>query len=497
MATVDAKTSQQALNMIMSAIGLRESDHKANVTIQGKDPILASRHRFGELMAAAQAAFGMALSHLWQLRGGRAQDVTTNVRNAVHQHHGIAFMRQNGRELPFTDYGSGVGVDSPMSGEFYPTRDGRFVKIELFYPRLRDAMFKVLKCAPSQRAVEAAIMQWDGEALELAIREESGAIGMVRSAEEWLAHPVGRRLAAKPVVEVEKIGDSDPIPLPQGCDMPLQGIRVLDCTHVIGGPVTGRTLAEFGADVLHLSKPNYPDHVNWRLETDIGKRAAYCDFNNQADTRRFFDLLQTADVFTCSYLNLDQRGISPRRLATSRPGIISHELRCFDFEGEWANFRGFDMIAVAVSGYVDAEGAIDAPIMPLQVIFADYLAAYAGAAGVAAALYRRATEGGSYQVRVSLTRMCMWAQELGLLDGSALNGAHAFADIARDTDVPVNNIGSPFGEITYLPSMIDMPDIKPHFVRGTQPLGSSLLEWDETATAPEHEAALSAVGARL
>ena len=410
MATVDTPTSQQALDKILSAIGMRESAYKGKVTIEGKDPILASRHRFGEVMAAAQAAFGMALGELWELRGGKPQDVTTNVRKAVHQHHGVAFMRQNGRQLPFTDYGSGVGVDSPMSAEFYPTRDGRFVKIELFYPRLRDAMFKVLKCAPTQRAVEAAIMQWDGEALELAIRGEAGAIGMVRTADEWRAHPVGRRLSLKPVVEIEKIGESDPVPLPPGLNKPLEGIRVLDCTHVIGGPVTARTLAEFGADVLHLSKPNYPDHMNWRLETDIGKRAAYCDFDNEEDTRKFFGLLQSADVFTCSYLNLDQRGISPKRLATSRPGIISHELRCFDFEGEWANFRGFDMLAVAVSGYVDAEGAVDAPIMPLQVIFADYLAAYVGSAAVAAALHRRAIEGGSYQVRVSLTRMCMWAQ---------------------------------------------------------------------------------------
>jgi crotonobetainyl-CoA:carnitine CoA-transferase CaiB-like acyl-CoA transferase len=477
MAKVDSKTSQQALDMILSAIGLAESKYKGVVTIRGKDPILSSRHRFGELMAAAQVAFGMALSELWQLRGGKAQNVTTDVRHAVHQHHGIAFMRQNGRQLPFTDFGIGAGVDSALSAEFYPTRDGRFVKIELYYPRLRDAMYKVLKCAPTQRAVEAAIMQWDAEALERAIREESGAIGVVRTAEEWLAHPVGRRLAAKPVVEIEKIGDSDPIPMPKGLTKPLDGIRVLDCTHVVGGPVTARTLAEFGADVLHLSKPNYPDHMNWRLETDIGKRAAYCDFDVESDKRRFFEMLNDADVFTCSYLNLDQRGISPRRLAASKPGIIAHELRCFDFEGEWANFRGFDMMAVTVSGYVDSEGAVDAPLMPVQVIFADYLAAYVGAAAVAAALYRRSIEGGSYQVRVSLTRMCMWAQEIGLLDHSALNGTLPFADIATQKDLPLAKIASPFGEVTYLPSLIDMPDIKPGYVRGTQPLGSSLMEW--------------------
>lgn len=189
MASVDSKTTQQALNMILAAIGLKESNCKGKVTIHGKDPIMASRHRFGELMAAAQAAFGMALSELWQLRGGKPQNVSTSVHNAVHQHHGIAFMRQNGRKLPFTDYGNNAGVDSPMSGEFYPTRDGRFVKIELYYPRLRDAMFKVLKCAPTQRAVEAAIMQRDAEALERAIREESGAIGVVRTAAPRLFNP--------------------------------------------------------------------------------------------------------------------------------------------------------------------------------------------------------------------------------------------------------------------------------------------------------------------
>lgn len=477
MAQVDTPTVQKSLDMILSAIGRKEQQFKGTATIEGQDPYLASRHRFGELMAAAQAALGLALGDIWVARGGKPQTVRTSVRNAVHQHHGVAFMRQNGRQLPFTDYGTGGGVDSPLSGEFYPTRDGRFVKIELFYPRLRDAMYKVLKCAPTQRAVEAAIMQWDGEALERAIREESGAIGMVRSAEEWRLHPVGQRLARKPVIEVQKIGDSDPIPLPKGLDKPLSGIRVLDCTHVIGGPVTARTLAEFGADVLHLSKPNYPDHLNWRLETDIGKRAAYCDFDVEADNRQFFNLLQKADVFTCSYLNLDQRGISPKRLAAARPGIISHELRCFDFEGEWANFRGFDMIAVAVSGYVDSEGAIDAPIMPLQVIFADYLAAYCGAAGVAAALLRRAEEGGSYQVRVSLTRMCMWAQEIGLLPGAAMNGTKPFADVVREANLPLATVDGPFGTISYLPSMIQMPDIKPGFVRSTQPLGSSLLEW--------------------
>ncbi len=135
------------------------------------------------------------------------------------------------------------------------------------------------------------------------------------------------------------------------------------------------------------------------------------------------------------------------------------------------------MLAVAVSGYVDEEGAVDAPLMPVQNIYADYLAGYVGAAAVTAALLRRAEEGGSYQVRVSLTRMCMWAQDVGLLDRGALDGTRPWADVVKEADLPVETIDGPFGEITYLPSLIEMTDVRPGFDRSTQPLGSSRLDW--------------------
>jgi hypothetical protein len=481
MADVQSSSVQKALDTLNEAIGQSESDYQGKVEITGREPVLASRHRFGELMAASQAALGMNLGRIWQARGGQPQDVKTDVTNGVHQHHGVAFLRQNDKQIGFTDYGAPGSFDDPVGGEFYPTADGRFIKFELFYPRLRDAVFKVLKCAPERAAVEAAVMQWKAEELETAIRGEGGAVGVVRSPEEWRSHPVGARLAAKPVVEVTKIGDSAPIPLPSGLPTdgrPLAGVKVLDSTHVIGGPITARTLAEFGADVLHLSRIDYPDHMNWRMETDLGKRSAYCDFRDPGDHEQFFRLLQDADVFTCSYIDLDQKGISPKTLATAKPGIISHELRCYDFEGEWANFRGFDMLAVAVSGYVDVEGSADAPLMPVQDIFADYLAGYVGAAAITSALLLRALHGGSYQVRVSLTRMAMWAQEIGLIDAAvAYDGTKPWKDLVAEADLPVESIDSPFGKITYLPSLISMTDVHGAFDRGTEPLGSSPLQW--------------------
>ena len=481
MAKVDAASSQRALDMLQQAIDQREADYPGEVTIRNADPLLASRHRFGEVMAAAQASLGMNLGRIWQERGGEVQDVTADAHLGVHQHHGVAYLRQNGRELGFTDYGAPGTFDDEVGSEFYSTRDGKFIKFEMLYPRLRDAVYRVLKCAPTARAVEQAVGTWDADALERALRDEGAAVGVVRSAQEWRVHPVGARLAAKPVVELTKIGDSDPIPLPDGLPSdrrPLRGINVLDCTHVIGGPITARTLAEFGANVLHISRIDYPDHLNWRLETDIGKRAAYCDLQDPDDRQTFFRLLQDADVFTCSYLNLDQKGVSPKALATAKPGIVAHELRCFDFEGEWANFRGFDMLAVAVSGYVDEEGAVDAPLMPVQNIFADYLAGYVGAAAVTSALLKRADVGGSYQVRVSLTRMCMWAQDVGLLDADALDGTRPWSDLIKEAELPVETIDGPFGEITYLPSLLEMTDVTPGFDRSTQPLGSSALTWE-------------------
>lgn len=99
MATVDSPSTQQALDMIQAAIGRREDRYAATVTITGQDPVLASRHRFGGFMAAAQASLGMALGDIWQVRGGAPQPVATDVTHAVHQHHGIAFMRQNGHQV--------------------------------------------------------------------------------------------------------------------------------------------------------------------------------------------------------------------------------------------------------------------------------------------------------------------------------------------------------------------------------------------------------------
>lgn len=170
---------------------------------------------------------------------------------------------------------------------------------------------------------------------------------------------------------------------------------MLDSTHVIGGPITARTLAEFGADVLHLSRIDF-DHMNWRMETDIGKRAAYCDFRDPADHARFAQLLQEADVFTCSFLNLDQKGVSPKTLATMKPGIIApRACAATTSRANGPTSAGSTCWPSRSRGMSTSRAPSTPSMMPVQAIFADYLAGYVGAAAVASALLKRADDGGA------------------------------------------------------------------------------------------------------
>ena len=139
----------------------------------------------------------------------------------------------------------------------YKTRDRRFVRLHTNFPHHREAVCKVLNCRPERDDVQAALMQWDGEAFETAAYAGGGVVAMMRSYDEWSGLPQAQALAALPLVQIEKIGEAAPRPWPAG-NRPLAGLRVLDLSRVIAGPVAGRTLAAHGADVLLVSGPDLP-----------------------------------------------------------------------------------------------------------------------------------------------------------------------------------------------------------------------------------------------
>src|SRR4029077_8986610 len=151
--------------------------------------------------------------------------------------------------------------------------------------------------------------------------------------------------------------------------------------------------------------------------------SAWLDLNQPDARHKAYELAAGADVFVESYRTrkISNLGLSPEELAARRPGIVYASARCYTYDGPWANRAGFDMEALCVTGFTTEEGTPEQPAFPPTHVMNDYSAGYLGAAGVQAALIRRAKEGGSYHVRVNLARCAMWFMSLGKFDKNAPN----------------------------------------------------------------------------
>src|SRR3981189_3470667 len=191
------------------------------------------------------------------------------------------------------------GKGSPMAWDaiagVYKTRDQRFVRLHTNFPHHRDAVCKVLNCEPERDEVQAALMGWDGEAFETAAYAGGCVVAMMRSHEEWSALPDAKALAALPPVSIEKIGEAASKPWPAG-DRPLAGLRVLDLSRVIAGPVAGRTLAAPGADVLLLSGPDLPSLPGLTIDNGRGKLTSLIELKSEQGRSSLRDLLAQADI---------------------------------------------------------------------------------------------------------------------------------------------------------------------------------------------------------
>ena len=265
-----------------------------------------------------------------------------------------------------------------------------------------------------REAVRKAVAKWDALELEEAIIAAKGAGGMVRT-HGRMGHST-RRPPRSPrcrCMEIVKIGDSPPEQLPDG-DRPLSGIRVLDLTRVLAGPTCARTLAEHGADVLKITAAHLPNIGYQEYDTGHGKLSAQLDLRQPKDLETLRGLVREADVFSQGYRpgTLGERGLSPEALAQLRPGIVFVSLCAFSHVGPWASRRGFDTVVQTVSGITSRQGELFPGAEPgpqfYPVSAIDYLTGYLMAFGAMVALARRAREGGSWLVRISLAQTGRW-----------------------------------------------------------------------------------------
>ena len=217
---------------------------------------------------------------LWTLRTGQTQGVEVSTREAAASLTSYTFVRiEDAAQAPPAR--DPAVVRSPLMG-FHPTKDGRHVLLHPSFPPGTDRILKALHCEATPESVKAACLSRTAMEIENLVAAERGCAGMVRTPEEWDASEQGRQLASHPVVEVIKIADSPPEPMPKDGDMPLSGIRVLDMTRVLAGPTCARTLAQYGADVLYLASPKLPASTGFLPDTNHGKLSAWLDLDEPA-----------------------------------------------------------------------------------------------------------------------------------------------------------------------------------------------------------------------
>ena len=469
--------TNEALRTILPVAGWGEERIREVKITGGADPILPTPFRIGETSAAALAAVGLAVSDLWALRTGRRQEIELDTRQATASLRSGHYLKMDGADVS-TERNTIMGV--------YPARNGRWSYLHCNFPNHRGAALSVLGVPEDREAVRKAVAQWDALELEEAIIAAKGAGGMVRTMDEWAKHPQAAAIASLPLMEIVKIGESAPEKLPDG-SRPLSGTRVLDLTRVLAGPTCARTLAEHGADVLKITGAHLPNIGYQEYDTGHGKLSAHLDLRESKDVETLRGLVRETDVFSQGYRpgTLGGRGFSPEALAKLRPGIVFVSLCAFGHVGPWASRRGFDTVVQTVSGITSRQGELFPGTSPgpqfYPVSAIDYLTGYLMALGAMVALARRAREGGSWLVRISLAQTGRWLVGRGQVPEAQLK------DVPKEFTAPElerwsTTSDTPVGRLRHLGPVVRLSQTPPRWARPSVPLGYHEPVWPARAT---------------
>jgi crotonobetainyl-CoA:carnitine CoA-transferase CaiB-like acyl-CoA transferase len=365
----------------------------------------------------------------------------------------------------------------PMSRDFR-TADGRWIRFQANYPHLRAAVLAVLGTGEDGEAIASAVAGAQADELESAVIAGGGAAAASRTAQEWAAHPQGAAVAAEPLVAIAEAdsrgtetGDWRPLP-----ERPLAGLRVLDMTRVLAGPMATRLLAGFGAQVLRVDPPDYdePNGIG-SGELTLGKRCAELDLKTAGGRAWFAHLLGGADLLVHGLRPgaLEGLGFGAATRQAISPGLIEVTLSAYGWTGPWRGRRGFDTLVQQSTGMALAGGAwagTGAPYRwPLSIL--DHAAGYLMAAAAVAAVARRVRTGHGSVSRVSLARVAHW-----LTSGPAQDDEPELElPLAGPLDPAVYD--SPAGPVRRLRWPMRVSGVPFRFDRPGDPFGSSTPRW--------------------
>lgn len=470
-------TARDTVKHIWESLNLPQ-EALEQLTLEGEGLGLPSSFKLGHLAQSAIALSALTAALFHARRVGRSIPKVT----VPLQHACIEFKSERLYSI--------AGVKQPALwgpiGGLHKTADG-YVRIHDGFPNHRDGAKRLLGCSPNADRSEVAsqVLVWKAIDLETAAVEAGLAIAALRSFSQWDDLPHSRAVSNIPIL-IRKIGPGDPYTpvgelIPEKC---LRGIKVLEMSRVIAAPLAGKTLAAHGADVLWITSPNLPDLPAVDREFGRGKRTIQLDMNKDTDKETFLGLAKEADVFIQSYRPgaLAAKGLSSAEMAKQNPkGMVIANMSAYGSSGPWAGRRGFDSLVQTCTGMNVSEaehfGEPNVAARPTPCQALDHAGGYFLAAGINAALYKRATEGGSYEVEVSLAGVMKYLRILGQYEGRS---GFECQDYERQDDVPKEMLetrDSVFGLMTSVKHSARVGGMDVGWEHMPKPPGSDVAKW--------------------
>ncbi len=382
-------------------------DH-SNIEIEHAPSYTISCVKAHDYAAGVMAAMGATIEHLGRVRGLPAQSLKLNRRRCGLLLNSLQLLYLNGYSTIMDTWGV-----NPDNGT-YRARDGRYVTMIGVHPHLRDKLLTYFDCANSVRAIQAAVERKTAQEIEDDAIRLGLPLGIVRTPAEWAAHPQGAATLGRPLIDFEMTKTEKRRVLGGAKHRPLEGVRVVELTHMVAGPASARFLAEQGADVIKVQPPMGDWVLPIWMDGSWGKKNILLDIKSRHGKARFNELLSSADVLIDGQRPgvLSQMGLDDAALRGLNPNLIHASLSCFARGTPWETRPGFEQIAQAVSGTMHAHSQdLSAPTV-VSVLLNDYLTGYLVATGVIAALAERELNGGFYHVGSSLSRCSSLAPEM-------------------------------------------------------------------------------------
>jgi CoA-transferase family III len=457
------------------------------VTLTGQDPVLPSSFAVGAAAQASIAVAALAATQVGLLRGMPAHTVSVDMQHAALEcltHYAI-----DGRIPDIWDKYSGA----------YRAQDG-WVRIHANFAHHRDGALALLGLkagdGTSKADVERALQAWRAQDFEQAAAERCLVVAALRTHAQWQAHPQAAALAEQPLFAMEDIAapaifqrasgqlafkiqrwSAPQKPAGDTLALPLQGLRVLDLTRILAGPICGRALAAYGAEVLLINAPHLPN-IEATADTSRGKRSAHVDLRTTQGKAVLRQLIADADIFVQGYRPgaLQALGFGPEEVAAMNPHIVYVSLSAYGDQGPWAQRRGFDSLVQTATGFNADESAAaglnlatDAPrALPMQIL--DHATGYLMAFAALGALMKQKKQGGAHHVRLSLARTGQWLRSLGRVD----NGF----GIAKPSVEPyLYTEPSGFGQLTGLTHSARLSGSELKWALPAMPPGTHPPEW--------------------